>query len=620
MPYIKVQDGVMQEYDHTGLNTGPVASIGLNAYNYLERRNWSATEHGGTGPSNPDYPEDFAFLQSKGIKYLQVMMAPFSGTGDSTSWNVVVGGPRFNNDNSVNSLNINQTYWNAVQAFLDAAQAHDIGIIACPFWNIKAIPALVGDTNAALSVANSKSRNYMRAFAAAFAARFKDHVGIAGWMAGQEITLNTGLNYDTAPPVLQDVAQAIRTQDTLQRMISSGNAALPHTDPRTYTIDQYLDIVVAMNPSPIDTLCENLFLGSEYFSSGVTPVAGRDTGLHADFTSCSLPYLKMMQKLASDKKKPYYVGSFGLTTTDEGALNDTTQHNLSTLLDNFCRTGVQLASHWVWNSGNIESLKPWNVLVTATGTGNVRAEVFDAILAKLDRSRMAPPDDLVTRQLNTPRFDKTATFSCTRQQSCQFTIPANATLKQSKNFSVSYTINQTALSLQTEGTLIRHTSGSVNLDACGWTCYKNGGSNDSNIFMQLYSGVAYGAGDAGNRGHSDAADTWTRITFTVDAMSGIALYVNDFLMAYKTPTEAWTAAASSDIQVGRGMSANASWRLSDLILYDRVLTPQEVFDYGVTGNAVNPAGRWKLDGSFQDSSGNNNHGVYPTVNNSVTFG
>ncbi|RFP17597.1 hypothetical protein D0T25_12615 [Duganella sp. BJB488] len=627
MAYIRVQDGVMQEYNTDGLNTGPVATIGLNAYNYLERRHWSDTGTGDTGPSNPDYPEDFDFLQSKGVKYLQVMITPFAAK-NAFGWDHVIGVPDFNADNSVKDLKIYDSYWRAVKVFLDAAKAHNIGIIACPFWNILAIPELVGEDKSALLTSSSKSRNYLRAFAAAFTAKYKDHTGIAAWMAGQEITLNTGLDYTTAPAVLKEIAEAIRGQDTLQRMISSGNAALAHYDPRKYTIDEHLEIVRAMNPSPIDTICENLFPNSEYFSSCVAPVAGQPTALRADFISCSLPYLKMMQKLAHDLGKPYYVGSFGLRYTEEKALQDDTQHNLSTLLQNFYRTGVQLACHWVWNSGGVAEVAPWKVLVTKQGGDtNVRADVFEAITSVLDRSRMPPPDSLIERKLNTTFFKQCAKFSSAPTKACFFTIKPAAPLCPSSTFSISYTINQDAASVANAGAFIRRSAGNANVDASGWVIYKNGLPDTTlpqniNTYMQLFAGTKIG-NDSGHKGRTDVADTWTRITFTVDASSRIALYVNDFLMAYAQAMEPWTNVdALAAIQVGRNYWAaagvNLNWKFSDIILYDRVLTPQEVFDYGVSNQVVNAVGRWKLDGDFKDAI-SNNHGTYDSNGNQIAW-
>ena len=47
--------------------------------------------------------------------------------------------------------------------------------------------------------------------------------------------------------------------------------------------------------------------------------------------------------------------------------------------------------------------------------------------------------------------------------------------------------------------------------------------------------------------------------------------------------------------------------MSDVILYDRVLTPKDVYDYGQYGIENRAVGRWKLDGNLEDSSGFGNH-------------
>jgi len=69
--------------------------------------------------------------------------------------------------------------------------------------------------------------------------------------------------------------------------------------------------------------------------------------------------------------------------------------------------------------------------------------------------------------------------------------------------------------------------------------------------------------------------------------------------------------ADNDAQIA---GATASWQLSDLILYDRVLTPLEVFEYGVYRKVVGAVGRWTLNGDLTDGSGNANHGAVDLQN------
>jgi len=60
MPYIKVINGVMQEFNAAGVNTGKVSGIGLNAHAYLEHRQWSVNAPLAPDPKTPDYSTDAA--------------------------------------------------------------------------------------------------------------------------------------------------------------------------------------------------------------------------------------------------------------------------------------------------------------------------------------------------------------------------------------------------------------------------------------------------------------------------------------------------------------------------------------------------------------------------------
>lgn len=81
MPYIKVINGAMQEFNPAGVNTGKVSGIGLNSHAYLERRTWSPDATAATNDGNPDYPADLPYLAANGFKYIQVMVAPFNAVG-----------------------------------------------------------------------------------------------------------------------------------------------------------------------------------------------------------------------------------------------------------------------------------------------------------------------------------------------------------------------------------------------------------------------------------------------------------------------------------------------------------------------------------------------------------
>ena len=602
MPYIKVINGVMQEFNAAGVNTGKVSGIGLNSHAYLERRAWSSGATAATNDGNPDYPADLPYLAANGVKYIQVMVAPFNGrvangTGHQV-WDYVVGMPEFASDNTVVTLNINETYWAAVQALLDCALANGIGIIACPFWNPAAVPELVGEgTNvvAELSNAHSKTRNYMRAFARAFALRYASHAGIAGWMAAQELQIIKNLGVHTVNAVIQETAQTLRDNDALDRMISSGNVGIAHTSPRQGSLQQYItETLPLMNPDPVDCICENLFLGNEYVSSALDD----NTDLPADFVSSSLAYLQVMQRAAKALGKPYYIGSFGLSKKQELALQDTErQDNLHALLSAIRRTGVQLACYWAWNAGTTMEKGGLNLVEAETPLKtNYRTPVWNALRGE-DAIRPAPP---------APCFSVKKTLQF--QPGLLLTVPSSVRY-ESADFSLSYCIRQQAFSTMV-GRGGAFVARQANLK--GWTLL----TQDIQTFLFLRNSAGAGFNNNGHGVNVDSANRWFRCTYTVKHDGSISLYVDDFLMSQGSKmVTPFVQAIGAPLVIGRTVDAleqgAPAWQLSDVILYDRVLTPKEVYDYGQYGIVHRPVGRWKLDGSLEDSSGFGNHATTP---------
>lgn len=602
MPYIKVINGVMQEFNAAGVNMGKVSGIGLNSHAYLERRTWSPDATAATNDGNPDYPADLPYLAANGVKYIQVMVAPFNGrvangTGHQV-WDYVVGMPEFASDNTVVTLNINETYWAAVQALLDCALANGIGIIACPFWNPAAVPELVGEgTNvvAELSNAQSKTRNYMRAFARAFALRYASHAGIAGWMAAQELQIIKNLGVHTVNAVIQETAQTLRDNDALGRMISSGNVGIAHTSPRQGSLQQYItETLPLMNPDPVDCICENLFLGNEYVSSALDD----NTDLPTDFVSSSLAYLQVMQRAAKALGKPYYIGSFGLSKKQELALQDTErQDNLHALLSAIRRTGVQLACYWAWNAGTTMEKGGLNLVEAETPLKtNYRTPVWNALRGE-DAIRPAPP---------TPCFSVKKTLQF--QPGLLLTVPSSVRY-ESADFSLSYCIRQQAFSTMV-GRGGAFVARQANLK--GWTLL----TQDIQTFLFLRNSAGAGFNNNGHGVNVDSANRWFRCTYTVKHDGSISLYVDDFLMSQGSKmVTPFVQAIGAPLVIGRTVDAleqgAPAWQLSDVILYDRVLTPKEVYDYGQYGIVHRPVGRWKLDGSLEDSSGFGNHATTP---------
>jgi hypothetical protein len=600
MPYIKVVKGAMREFSTGGIDLGLVNSIGLNSYCYLERRQWS-TGLGTTGADNPDYTVDFPWLSSQGFKYLQVMVAPFSAAG-SFGWNTIVGSPTFNSDNTVASLNINASYWTVMDAFLDTAKENNVGVIACPFWNAAVVPIItnVNETNADLANYNSRSSNYMRAFAAAFVTRYATHTGIAAWMAGQELGVAVpNLSLSDISMILKMIAKAIRDNDTLRRMISSGNQGTSHYAPRRITLQRHLQYVLPLlNPDPIDCICENLFLGNEYVSSGQASTSQNPR----DFVSQSLGYLKMVQQAARSLGKPYFVGSFGLSIQDESALADAVgQANLTNFLSNLASTGVQLACHWVWNA------KPtfdgtWNLL-TGSGTDNGRGPVYNALKASIDSRAGSAPLALPYLNLRkykmSPPIPQALGFTSNTDG---ITIPHIAAYA-SQDFSFGYWMRmkgRAALDGQVFAT--KHSG------ATGW----NISELSVNPYMQIWNGSTFTLNNAGSPNPTPSSEGFTLVVWTLKQNGAITLYLDGQMVQQTGNMSSAYSPGNAALVIGRTTSNNATPFNADMcgvFLCDRALAPAEVFDYWSRNKLDSPVGRWDLSGDLLDSSGNGNNAV-----------
>nr|WP_255522883.1 LamG domain-containing protein [Rugamonas sp. CCM 8940] len=249
----------------------------------------------------------------------------------------------------------------------------------------------------------------------------------------------------------------------------------------------------------------------------------------------------------------------------------------------------------------------WNILQTATGQNAARAEVFDVLKAELPNFASTVADDLIQRSKK-PFHSTVLNFEVSQAQGRYLTIP-HRDVYNSRDMSLSFTIRQVKYTQQSYQSFIQHRNATQ-----GW-----------NVLQQAcmsYMSIASTSGQSSNSGHgapSDVLNEWVRCTYTVGANGCISLYVDDFLMyqaqGANPPPFSNQVVPGNAIMVGREKSYTAGasreidsiWQMSDIILYNRVLTPNEVFEYGTSSlPAKDPVGHWTLNGTSKDASVNQN--------------
>ncbi len=613
MPYIKVINGVMQEFNNSGVNTGPVNTCGFNAYSYMEDMYWSSNSYTGTA-YNPTYSVDFPFLAANGIKYLKCMFIPYANSG-VYDFATVVGQATFNADNSVAALNINSSYITQVQGLFTAAATNGLGIFAI-VSNIglnSSITAMCGETYP-LCYSNyySKTRNYIRSFVAWFVTQFQSNLSIAAWSCFVEAN-NTVKDNVLLASLVKDVATAIRTNDPLSRMIAGGHAGEPGGYGIQNSFDSYLNnVVAAINPSPVD--CVELHV---YSTNAFT---GNPSGLNSyigTYTNDFEPFVAQIQAFCKKIGKPFFAGEWGIGVNNAATLGDSTNQNVSSALALFQKYGVQLSMIWDWNA--YPTMSPnWNII---TGQGySEQAGVFNLIVSQNTLQVGAPATNLI------PAYKNATKFVPPFAQALDFWPLASGnaltngfTAAGSSGFSAGAV--SVVFSIFTKGFSNLLDTSIINARASntGWAIVDYLHAATSYI-LWLDSGTGFGTDTSTGIYPNNTTGRWYRLAFTFANGSAPIVYTNGFQQQAGNVYSGFVN-AQNPIQFGSISSwpTPTPYILSDVQVFNRALTPLEVYNDYLGNYASSPIGRWTLNGNLLDSSGYGNNGYVATGQTMPSF-
>lgn len=279
-------------------------------------------------------------------------------------------------------------YFARLDGVVKSAERHGVGLIPSCFWNLSAVPDLVGEPCNHWGLTNSRTLAFMRRYTRELVTRYAASPAIWGWEFGNEYNLAADLpnaaehrpavyvrlgtparrtaqdelTHGDIRVALREFALEVRKYDS-RRIIISGNAtprrsAWHQAHEKSWqsdTPEQFAEMLAADNPSPINTLS----------------LRGYDL-------SADLGRLGQAQAVAKAVKKPLFVGEFGVP----GETTEGTRRQFAGILSALETNGVSLSALWVFDFPAQD--KEWNVTAT-----NDRSWQLDAIQEANERLRKA---------------------------------------------------------------------------------------------------------------------------------------------------------------------------------------------------------------------------------------
>ena len=269
-------------------------------------------------------------------------------------------------------------YFARLDSVVKSAGRHGIGLIPSCFWQLSAVPDLVGEPCNRWGDTNSRTIAFMRQYTRELVKRYSASPAIWGWEFGNEYNLAADLPNasEHRPPVVpslgtpaqrtadddlthaairvafREFALEVRKQDR-QRIILSGNS-IPRPSAwhqakeknwKPDTREQFAEMLAADNPWPMNTLC----------------VRGCDL-------ANDISRLDQAMAVARAQKKPLFVGEFGVP----GEATAEAKESFAKILAAIETNHIPLAALWVFDFDG--QAKDWNVTAT-----NARSWQLDAI-------------------------------------------------------------------------------------------------------------------------------------------------------------------------------------------------------------------------------------------------
>jgi hypothetical protein len=587
MPKLTVRNGSLF------LGGAPCREIGLNAYS-LGEKTW--------GQAVPDnaYITDLPLIKSLGYNVVKIMAAPFPGTG-TYGWGNVVG-----STTPTTWASLNAGYRSRIEAIMDAAGNAGLTVLAVPFWNYQAIPDMLGESYSMAFRDGSASQTYWREFARVFALRFANHEAYGAHIPYTEWPAERHRAFGVPPFVGWSAANVRGIADMIMRTMKAvdpSRCTIANTiAPAKFDLSNKWERRRLMDDSiwaagVADVVDWHVYPQSAYVGANWELQADSVTLAHSQLVGLTELLAEMRQRAVS-RGKVFACTEFGV----DGDIEPTGTTRIEQLVQSIRSAGIQLSLAWDWNPRTslvVTSQNRWSIYPGYEYNGFARGNEYLGVIKNSG----------VSGTVSAPVAKEPARFArFTGSSGGSVVVPAAARYN-SQQFTVMAWIRQ-----------IGRSSGFARVAQ-----YRNEANDKGWVFLYDSNATAPYI-DTRKAGPASAYNTagryGVRLPYrwhhyaVVYSNTSAQLFLDGREWAFIKYADSGYAPhdGTTDLFLGfNGIGGGSSWARIDMAefgLFDRLLTPQEIFDSVHLGvRPSSPVGWWPFQSDANDVSGFSNHGT-----------
>lgn len=475
---------------------------------------------------------------------------------------------------------LSQSYRDAVQTVFDYAASKGVYLIPTIIWTKSAVAQAFSETPTTAAVdVKSKTRQYMRAFTAAFVNQYKGHAALGAYNPVNEPSLVSGTYLTTtqAREILSEVASIVRQIDPAHAILSGSLDFIYDGLTTRPLFNAAVSTFVANNIDPCDTLDVHAYSDRAWIGKDVANTL--DSLTNEAFTFAKEWFIRL-RHAGHAAGKPFVMSEIGvkgrISTNGQETLGETTKFDA--LLDAVYQSGVQLALIWNYRNSTVAGQDVWDI-----SEGTARGDAYIPLIKSYaGMMRSSQPMDATA-----PLFDAAATKFPLPATCASFTGGANVAIIYPGDAAFSGTsgsvlgwFKKTAPADAFDRVIGAQNSGGTE----GWNLLYDGAGGELGLSLRKADNTE--ARNTFGKLPAVAVGEWAFHGFTWDASTRIDCYLHG--LWFDKQNTAYTYAgkgASVGLRIGTSHAGANGFNgsVAGLVIVNRVCTAREVADYYLYG-------------------------------------